>query len=224
MNVLKFVTGLKLKSLGKALVLKARIGAADRGVLKVALMVAALDGQITADEYETFANMAKKCRGYKEGDEVALLDEALRSAGYLMLKSSLVNDAVLAKVFVAEAKAALPEGFAYYSIADIRRAIIIWIAMGMSDGNYSSRERKCIEAIRRAFAEMKVSRQQLSEERDLILSPALLRACGVADAVKSGRIELVSRDFVTRVEELIGRLGDRAAASKELKALVETGN
>lgn len=223
MDIYKVIGGFKLKSLGRAFGHKDRIGKTDLGILKVAFMVAALDGDVTDAEYATFDLLARKCRGYSEQSAAAALDEAMRSAGYLTLLSKRVSDAELVKAFVAEARAALPDGFAYCSVEDVRRAVVTWIAMGMGDGDYSSRERKCIEAIRKLFAELKISRNQMLEERNLLFSPMFRQACGVHGIATPRRIELVSKDFVTRVEHLVSLLGDSASAAKELKNLVANG-
>ena len=222
MNLLKAVSGIKLKSIGKSILHRDRIGRTDLGILKVAFMVAALDGVATDDEYEAFAQMAKKCRGYSEVAAKKALEDAMRSAGYLLLLSRRVGDSELMRAFVIEAEASLPDGFAYLSIEDVRRAIIMWVAMGMSDGDYSARERKCIEALRRHFAEVKVRRVKEDEERwATLLSPSFCQTYG--DHRVASKIEIVSKDFIVRVEKAIAEHGTVKDAQSELNALIAHG-
>ena len=221
MDLRKLIDGLKLKPRGGAAPV-ARLGKADLGVLKVAFMVAALDGEVTDDEYAVFDLLARRCRGYTEEAAESAIREAMRSAGYLLLLSRRVKEEELVGAFVAEAKAALPGGFAYLSIEEVRRAVVIWIAMALGDGDYSARERACIEALRRNFAELKVLRVQAEEESWMALAPAFARAYSGAASSRDGKlVELVSRDFVGRVECLVAQYGDSEAAAKELWSLVE---
>ena len=211
MNLIKLIKSFDFKKLSKA-------SRTDFGVLKVAFMVAALDGEVSNAEYRALEALAKKCRGYAPKTAAMALDEAMRSAGYLMLFSKRAKDEALVKAFVAEAQAALPNGFAYFSVEDVRRAFVTWIAMGMSDGDYSAREKKCIEALRKQFAEIKVRR--MAADADLnklpIASPAYRPVLGYG----SGSASLTSQDFVKRVEQLVSQYGDSAAAAKELKDLI----
>ena len=224
MNLKKFVGGFKLKSIGRALGLKDRIAKTDLGVLKVAFMVAALDGEVTADEYAAFDALAKKCRGYTPKAAEEALNDAMRSAGYLLLLSKRVKkDADLVKAFVAEARAALPNGFAYLSLEDVRRAIVTWIMMGMSDGAYSVRERACIEALRKLFAELKVIKLEQEAEQWMALATDFRQAYGGKTAwMSSGTVELISKNFVRQVEDLVAQYGDTADAAKELQSLIKS--
>ena len=208
MNLTKLIGSFNFKKFGKA-------SRTDFGVLKVAFMVAALDGEVTDAEYKAFDALAKKCRGYTPRIASAALNEAMRSAGYLLLLARRVKDDELVKAFVAEAQTVLPNGFAYLSIEDVRRAVVTWIAMAMSDGDYSAREKLCIEALRKLFAKIKVIRVLAEEERWLSISPELR-----SGARGKGSVELVSRDFVDRVERLVAQYGDSAAAAKELRGLI----
>ena len=211
MNLKKLIESFSFKKFSKA-------SRTDFGVLKVAFMVAALDGEVTDAEYKAFNALAKKCRGYTPKIAEKALDEAMRSAGYLMLLSKRVKDSALAAAFVTEAQAALPMGFAYLSIEDVRRAVVTWIARGMSDGEYSKREEMCIEALRKLFAELKVMRIEAEEEQWLQIAPAFRQASTPGERNRS--IELVSRDFVKRVERLVAQYGDSAEASKKLGELI----
>lgn len=214
MNFKKLISGLKLSKVLKG---REHIGKTDMGVLKVAFMVAALDGEVTEDEYATFDALAKKCRGYTPEGAAEALDAAMRSAGYLMLLSKRVKQTELVKAFIAEAKAALPNGFAHFDLADVRNAIVTWIAMGLSDGDYSAREKACIEALRKNFAEMKVKRSEEDRERAMALSPAYRAAC--AQGGDFSTVALVSREFVAHVEDVIASLGDTKDAAKALQDL-----
>lgn len=210
MNLLKFVSDLKYRSAKKT----------DVGILRVAFMVAALDGEVTDEEYETFRKMALECRGADEKTADEAMAGAMRSAGYLMLLSKRVSEQSLVDAFIDEAEDALPSGFAAMPIDDIRRAVVTWIAMGMSDGEYSGRERVCIEALRRHFAELKVMRQQQNSAcmagPNSVLGQVMDTSCAVGEAL--------SKDFVARVEQLVWRMGSDDAAAKELEELIAKGN
>ena len=214
MNLKKLIGSFDFKKFGKA-------SRTDFGVLKVALMVAALDGEVTDAEYKALEALAKKCRGYTPKTAAKALDEAMRSAGYLMLFGRRATDTALVKAFMAEAQAALPNGFAYFSVEDVRRAIVTWIAMGMSDGDYSAREKNCIEALRKLFAKLKVER--VAADANLCgqphVSPAYRPVIGYASCGASWTLP----DFVKRVERLAAQYGDSAEAETELKRLIAEG-
>ena len=215
MNLKKLIGSFDFKKFSKA-------SRTDFGVLKVAFMVAALDGEVTDAEYKALEALAKKCRGYTPKAAAKALDEAMRSAGYLMLFGRRAKDAALVEAFVREAQAALPNGFAYFSVEDVRRAVVTWIAMGMSDGDYSTREKKCIEALRKHFAKLKVSRSL--SEADLsgisIVSPAYRPVHGYA----SCGVSWAPQNFVKRVEQLVAQYGDSAEAETALKQLIAEGS
>ena len=215
MNLAKLIGNFDFKKFSKA-------SRTDFGVLKVAFMVAALDGEVTDAEYKALEALAKKCRGYTPKAAARALDEAMRSAGYLMLFGRRAKDAALVEAFVTEAQAALPNGFAYFSVEDVRRAMVTWIAMGMSDGDYSAREKKCIEALRKHFAKLKVSRS-LSEtglNGMSVVSPAYRPVLGYA----SSGVAWAPQNFVKRVEQLVAQYGDSAEAEAALKQLIAEGN
>ena len=203
MNLGKIVSNLMARTVGR--VKAARYGKVDLGIVKVALMVAALDGEITEEEYKALDALVKKCRGYTKKAADTAMTEAMRSAGYLLLFGRRASDREFVKAFVAEARMALPNGFEDLSVEEVRRAIVMWIAMGMSDGDYSSREKKCIEAVRKAFAEHKARRQQEA----VALGEQM---AGVSMAVPPG--------FVASAEELVAQYGDEAGAAKELEKLI----
>ena len=212
MNLKKLIGSFAFRKSGKA-------SRTDFGVFKVAFMVAALDGEVTDMEYKALEALAKKCRGYTPKVAATAFDEAMRSAGYLMLLGHRANDAALVEVFIREAQAALPNGFAYYSVEDVRRAVVTWIAMGMSDGDYSAREMKCVEALRKRFAEIKVSRAEADENSQMsALAPTFRQVYG--SAARNELLKLFPQDFMTRVADLVAKYGDEAAAAKELKRLI----
>lgn len=219
MKLGKLVTDLKVKTVNR--MQAAKFGKVDYGIVKVAFMVAALDGEVTDEELHAIDALLKKCRGYTAKTAAKVLDEAMHSAGYLMLLGRRVKESAFVKAFLAEAQAALPDGFAFLSVEEVRRAVVTWIALGMSDGDYSARERACIEALRRRFAELKVCLDDDAERQRMALASSFSLVYGV---VAREKIEdLFPRNFVTRVERLVAQYGDDADAAKELKALIAAG-
>lgn len=215
MNLKKFVEGLHFP---KIIAGGDRIGKTDLGVLKVAFMVAALDGEVTESEYEVFDGLAKQCRGCTPVNAEQALAESMRSAGYLLLLARRVPCEKLVEAFVREAKAALPEGFADFELADVRRAFALWIAMGMGDGDYSDREKACIEALRQNFATMKVEHADEESARAAALSSAFRMA--YARDAGTPVVEVITRPFAERVEAVMASLGSAADGEKALAELL----
>jgi len=164
----------------------------DRGILQVALMVSGLDGTILLDEYEAFGEMAKKCRGATAKGISELFDAAIGKASTLaeMARSGVYSEAKRLAAFVRMSEEALPKGFACGSMADLRRAFALWVAMGVSDGAFTGFERKAVHSLMRRFALMRTAK---SKRFTALLEP----------------------DFFAKVEKL---MGDMSVASKRAKA------
>ena len=188
------------------------LGAVDFGVLTVAMMIAALDGVIQPKELAEFAALAQKCR-VSAGERTARYDTALHSAGYIMLVSrSGASQKAIVETFVREAERVLPLGFAGGKAEDIRRALVIWISMGMSDGDFCGIERECVEAFRRKAAEIMRQRRDCAESLWHGLCPGLLRATRRKKGNPADDAILAS-DFMAKAEEVV-RTGDSAAIRK----------
>lgn len=151
-QVTKAFSGLRLSGLRDA-----RLGALDRGILEVALLVAALDGTVLPAEYAAFETLAQKCRAGSAKNTRACLDRALRSAGYLMAMAQVgvYTQEERIAAFVDAAADALPSGFDEGTPADVRRAFALWVAMGVSDGSFSDIERAAVEALVRYFSKVR---------------------------------------------------------------------
>ena len=140
----KIISGLKFNYLKED---DSELGKVDFGVLTVSMMVAALDGTIQPSELEAFSKLSKECR-VSDGERAAYYESALHSAGYILLisRSGLSEKAIVA-AFAKEAAKVLPMGFAGGRPEDIRRALVIWVTMGTSDGDFCGIERACVDAI-----------------------------------------------------------------------------
>ena len=141
------------------------LGRVDFGVLTVAMMVAALDGVIQPDELKAFSKLAEKCRVSK-GEKAARYNAALHSAGYmLLLARSGMSKRALSLVFLDEAEHVLPMGFAGGKAEDVRRALVLWVTMGLSDGEFSGIERAAVEAFCARVADIMKKRRDCRKNR-----------------------------------------------------------
>lgn len=220
MDIVKLIGGIVFRSVGKTGKAKEKLKKTDLGILKVALMVAALDGDVLPSEYEAFRVLATKGFGYTDEVAARALKDAMRSAGYLMLVAGRATNEELVREFISEANAVLPSGFAYLSVEDVRQAILTWIVMAMSDNDYSARERLCIEALRLRFAELKATRIERENEYWRSL-PANVRC--VVEEYPGSRIKLASKDFVGKVETIVAQFGGSVEARRKLASLVANG-
>ncbi len=145
-KTVKLFSGIKANYLADVERRNRDLGKVDFGILRVAMMIAALDGKILPQEFAAFRKLSKNCKvSVVEGG--ALWDAALHSAGYILVQSGILTARQLALAFVREAKLALPDTFVKTSSNNIRRAFVMWISMGMSDGDFSGVERKCVEEL-----------------------------------------------------------------------------
>jgi len=178
----------------------------DRGILDVALMISALDGEILSAEVAAYYRLLGKCRGTTKKDAADVLDAALHKAGYLIArKQTGTSDKGCLDAFLREAMGALPAGFAAGSLADLRRAFVFWTTMALSDGEYSALEREAVRALADGFARVRCA------------------AKGARGRVKS--LPLLEEDFLDKVEKLVKDLSNsarRAKAQAALEALINT--
>ena len=188
------------------------LGKVDFGVLTVAMMVAALDGVIEPSELRAFSKLADQCR-VSEGEKAAYYNAALHSAGYMLLVSrSGASQAAIVQAFVTEAEKVLPTGFAGGKGEDIRRALVIWITMGLSDGRFSGIERTCIRTFCARVAEIMQKRRDCKREKLWLgMSPATFSSGPrKAKAACEGKAD-AEVDWLAKAET--------AAASGDLKVI-----
>lgn len=192
-----------------------RLAALDRGVLTVALLLAALDGTVLPEEYAAFESLAKKCRGATAKNVRALLDKVLHDAGYLMAMAQVGVYSVKERlaVFVKLAEEALPGGFADGSLADVRRAFALWTTMGVSDGTFSGVERAALEGLVNRFADDRYVHDVVQAERVAMHVP--LSRDDLTKVLNVRRTPVLEPDFLSRAERCVR---DMAVPAKQPKA------
>ena len=145
---------------------KNRFGKEDFVILKTALMLAAVDGEVGADEVGRFKELAAKCRGYNGESFEALWEQALRSAGYLLIQSRFLGPDELAAAFVKEAEKDFVGTVVLETREERVRAFELLDRMAMADGDYSAVEHACIAALA----------QKVKAERDTAIAERYPRA------------------------------------------------
>ena len=152
----------RMKGIFADLTGKKRFGKEDIVLLKTALMLAAVDGEVGADEVGRFKELAAQCRGYNGESFDALWEKALRSAGYLLIQSRFLGEDELAEVFAKEAEREFVETVVLETREERTRAFELLDRMAMADGDYSAVERACIAALAK---KVKAARNQAIAER-----------------------------------------------------------
>ena len=152
----------RMKGLFANLTGKNRFGKEDFVLLKTALMLAAVDGEVSADEVGRFRELAEKCRGYNGESFEVLWEQALRSAGYLLLQSRFLGQDELAAAFVKEAERDFVGTVILETQEERTRAFELLDRMAMADGDYSAVERAAIAALAQ---KVKTARDEAIAER-----------------------------------------------------------
>jgi len=210
------------------------VAALDSGVLKIAVMIAALDGEILPGEYAAFEPLLKSCRGYGHCSAAATFEKLLEGAGrvLMMAQAGRHSDEERLAVFKKLALEALPVGFKEGSMADLRRAFALWQVMAMSDGSVSDLERAALKLLLTEFAGVsadelaKPCRRGGSPRQDEDVSRLSQTRRAAASTLEEAELTmLLEEDFLTKVEQTVHGLADpatRKAAQDELLALVTT--
>ena len=152
----------RMKGVFAELTGKNRFEQLDFVLLKTTLMLAAVDGEVAADEIARFKELAAKCRGYSGESFEMLWDEALRSAGYLLLQSHFLGHDELVAAFVKEAEKDFVGKVVLETAEERIRAFDFLDRMAMADGDYSEIERDCIIAL---VKKVKAAREKALAER-----------------------------------------------------------
>ena len=126
---------------------KNKFAKTDFVLLKTALMLAAVDGEVGADEVGRFKELAEKCRGYSGESFDDLWEKAIRSAGYLLIQSRFLGQDELAAAFVKEAEKDFVGTVVLETREERARAFELLERMAMADGDYSPVERASIAAL-----------------------------------------------------------------------------
>ena len=137
----------RMKELFADLTGKNTFGKEDFVLLKTSLMLAAVDGEVGADEVGRFKELAEKCRGYNDDSFDALWEQAVRSAGYLLIQSRFLGQDELAAAFVKEAEKDFVGTVILETKEERARAFDLLERMAMADGDYSAVERASIAAL-----------------------------------------------------------------------------
>lgn len=125
----------------------------DRGVLDVAMMISAIDGEILPAEIAAYNRLLSECRSMTKAEIPAATEEMRRKISFLaLLKQSEISDRECVVSLIREAKKQLAVDFAAGSAADRRRAVVFWTMMAFSDGDYSPLEQKAVHALTERFA------------------------------------------------------------------------
>ena len=134
----------------KKLVAKRNFSSVDFATLKTAMMLAALDGDVSPEELASFREMAAGCKGCTTKSFAKLWDSALRSTGYLLIQSKLLAKDDLIRLFVSEAEVSFVGEVSGEVTADRQHAFDVLEEMAASDGDFSEVERQAIDALKEA--------------------------------------------------------------------------
>ena len=183
----------------------------DFAALKVAMAVAALDGDVTAAELSEFEQLIGSC-AIPEGEARAeAFDACLRFAGYLSLQARRLSKEELLETFVREALDALPAKFFRGDMSHVRRAFAMWTAIAMSDDFYAGIERQAIGRLREGIA-------GAVESADLgaasLTSPVPYSAVHGAVPPQPAPVprQAPTAEFLSKLEGVISRLKHEATA------------
>ena len=134
----------------KKLVSKRKFSAVDFVTLKTAMMLAALDGDVSAEELASFREMASNCEGCTPKSFAKLWDAALRSTGYLLVQSKILTGDELVALFVREATDSFVGEVSAEVSEERQRAFDVLAEMAAADGEFSAIERQAIDALKAA--------------------------------------------------------------------------
>ena len=126
-------------------------------VLKTSFMIAALDGEVAESEYKAFFTVATEYLGMTREEAWSAIDEAMYSAGYLVLYRQHADERMLVNAFLSEVNRALTMAlgrnkFLFDRPEGVRHAFAVWTFMALADGKYEAVERKAVQAVMKSLS------------------------------------------------------------------------
>jgi len=116
--------------------------ALERGILDVAMMIAALDGTVYPAERAAAGAIADLFTDMTPEAREAAVAQAMENAELVIAeRKGGATDKQLVGFLILRAVLVLPAGFAGRDVAEVRFALILWLAMCLSDGSFDSVER-----------------------------------------------------------------------------------
>lgn len=137
----------------KAIFSRRNFTSVDFATLKTAMMLAALDGEVSNEELDSFRELASNCKGCTPKSFAKLWDEALRSTGYLLIQSKLLSGDDLVALFVREAESSFVGEVSAEVSEDRQYAFDVLAEMAAADGDFSPIERQAIDALKKSVDE-----------------------------------------------------------------------
>lgn len=146
-------------------------GNKDACVLKISLMVAALDGVVADEElHEVQALLAEKVKS--EETRKTLWAECLRCAGYVLLLAKIFSRDELVSAFVQESLDILIPELPSLEPDVINQAFDAWTAVAKSDGDFCALEMDALAALRKAVQEQQTRLLEAISVSAGVLEPA----------------------------------------------------
>lgn len=194
----------------------------DLAALKVAMAVAALDGDVTESELAEFERLADTCVVPAGEAREKLFESCLRFAGYIEIQARRLDRDALVGLFATESFDALPPAFFRGDMSHVRRAFAMWVAIAMSDDYFESVERLAIGRLRERIA------GAIAAVDEAAVPVSVSSFAIVPGAAAAGGSGIKTRQpptdgFFARLEEVIARLkrdDTREAAEAELEQLI----
>ena len=110
-------------------------------ILKIAFLLAALDGKIDETEREMYDRLAEQCKNIDVDQAQEVLKE-VDAATKRLLEVKNRKDKSAGSGLVCDWPSFVKDS------SRVRRAFVMWTAMAMADGDYAAIERKAIERLR----------------------------------------------------------------------------
>ena len=134
---------------------KSWLGQADFAVLRTLLLLAAVDGEVSARELDYFRSVIDQYRDDVGGrTRETLWKSALHGAGYLILQGQFLSRNELIFAFVEEAEGDFVSVLSTGTDDEVQAAFDRLKAMAQSDGTFSDIESDCLAAlVRRVSSE-----------------------------------------------------------------------
>lgn len=205
----RLLNGFRCEFLGDAA--QGRSASVDLAVLKVAMAVAALDGDVSEPELAEFEQLAEECEIPEGEKREEVFEKCLRFSGYIDLQARRLPKEKLIELFVDESFDALPNSFFRGDMERIRRAFAMWVAIAMSDDYFAGIERQAIARLRERIADAVAA---LDESAVPMAVSSFALMSGSAAPVGLAARQPPTPEFLSRLEGVISRLKHEATAQE----------